>query len=121
MVDCTGGDGCNGGDPADVWLHAATVGGADSSASYPYVSGTTKTVPTNIRNWKKNSKTICDVFLQANPTCNYNSSNVAATVSTSKPVTYLAEGDVTAYMTVLASRNIISVGIVVPDGFYHFV
>ena len=53
MVDCTGGDGCNGGDPADVWLHAATVGGADSSASYPYVSGTTKTVPTNIRNWKK--------------------------------------------------------------------
>ena len=44
MVDCTGGDGCKGGDPADVWLHAATVGGADSSSSYPYISGSTKTV-----------------------------------------------------------------------------
>jgi len=53
MLDCTGGDGCHGGDPADVWLHVATVGGADSSASYPYVSGITKTVNTNIRNWEK--------------------------------------------------------------------
>ena len=44
MVDCVGGDGCAGGDPADAWLHVATVGGAESSSSYPYISGSIGTV-----------------------------------------------------------------------------
>jgi len=42
MNGCIGYNGCKGGSPENVWTHVATVGGHDSSSSYPYTSGSSK-------------------------------------------------------------------------------
>ena len=38
LVDCTGSNGCNGGDYAVAWYYIVGTGGQDKNSSYPYTA-----------------------------------------------------------------------------------
>ncbi|KAI9553039.1 hypothetical protein GHT06_020928 [Daphnia sinensis] len=88
LVDCDStNSACGGGSMDRAWKYIANAVGQSASASYPY----------------KGTK----------GTCNYSPSMKKASVSKSDPVIYIASGDVNTMMSLLAKKQLITVGFTV--------
>jgi len=101
VTDCSsayGNYGCNGGWQANVWQYVAAKGGLDTQASYPFTSGTTGKAGT----------------------CKFNAANVAGTVSTSAPYTYLTANSASLIKNVLANNGLVAVAINANTNFMHY-
>lgn len=108
IVDCAasyGTYGCDGGWQPDAWAYIAGNGGVDTSASYPYKSGTTMAVGT----------------------CSFKSTSVGGNVlpkstpaTWQNSATYIAANDITTMQTVLASNKTIATGIYASDNLMSY-
>jgi len=98
LVDCsTNNYGCNGGYQDAALYDISIIGGLDSTASYPYTSGS-----------------------GTSGTCKFNAANVKAKVSATNPITYINQGDTATMMSVLANKQLVTVDIAVVSSFMSY-